>query len=184
MAVDELNSMFARFHRTMRLKRAELLTWDEARTTNLIFVGSPESNSHLRQLPPLQYFDFKSSRSEPRLGVGGIVNLHSRPGEQPLYYGSGNPFTSDYAVIAMLAGLNPGQRILILAGTNTYGVQAAAEFTCRPDLINQLLSRLSMRRYDPIPDFEALIAVKVNDGVPVDSQLVMVRLRRSASVRR
>ncbi|HUE02481.1 MAG TPA: helix-turn-helix domain-containing protein [Bryobacteraceae bacterium] len=178
MAVHELNSMFARFHRTIRLKRAELLTWDDARTTNLILIGSPESNSRLRQIPPLEYFDFKSSRAEPRLGVGGIVNLHPKPGEESIYYGSGIPFTSDYAVIAMLAGLKPGQRILVLAGTNTYGVQAAAEFICRADLVGGLLSRLSITRGDSIPDFEALMAVKVNGGVPVDSQLVMVRLRQ------
>ncbi len=179
MAVHELNSMFARFHRTIRLKRAELLTWDEARTTNLILIGSLESNSRLRQLPPLEYFDFKSSRAEPRLGVGGIVNLHPNAGEESIYYGSGIPFTSDYAVIAMLAGLKPGQRILVLAGTNTYGVQAAAEFICRADLVGGLLSRLSITRGDSIPDFEALMAVKVNGGVPVDSQLVMVRLRQN-----
>jgi hypothetical protein len=184
MAVDELNNVFAGFHRTIRLKRAELLTWDEARATNLIFVGSPESNSHLRQLPPLQFFDFKSSRSQPKLGVGGIVNLQPKPGEAPIYYGSGMPYTSDYAVIAMFAGLDARQRILILAGTNTYGVQAAAEFISRPDRVSQLLSRLAMKSHGRIADFEALISVRVNGGVPVDSQLVIVRLRQNSGAPR
>lgn len=184
MAVNELSGLFAHFHRTIRLKRAELLTWDEARTTNLILIGSPESNSRLRQLPPLQYFDFKSSRAEPRLGVGGIVNLHPKPGEESVYYGSGIPYTSDYAIIAMTSGSKPGQRILVLAGTNTYGVQAAAEFICRADLVSELLSRLSMRTRDSILDFEALVSVKVNGGVPVDSQLVIVRLRQASSAAR
>jgi len=179
MAVNELSNMFARFHRTIRLKRAELLTWDEARMTNLILIGSPESNSRLRQLPPLQCFDFKSSHAEPRLGVPGILNLHPKSGEEQVYYGSGIPYMSDYAVIAMIAGSKPGQRILVLAGTNTYGVQAAAEFICRADLVSGLLSRLSVRNGDRIPDFEALMSVKVSGGVPVDSQLVIVRLRQS-----
>lgn len=185
MAVNELSNMFARFHRTIRLKRAELLTWDEARTTNLILIGSPESNSRLRQLPPLQYFDFKPSRAEPRLGVPGIVNLHAKPGEEPVYYGcSGSPYTSDYAIIAMTSGSKPGQRNLVLAGTNTYGVQAAAEFLCRADLVSDLLSRLSVRGRDRVPDFEALLSVKVNGGVPVDSQLVIARLRQAPSAAR
>jgi hypothetical protein len=83
MAVHELSNHFAAFGRAVRLKRAELLTWDEAQNTNLIVVGSPDANSRLRQLPPLQQFDFKSLRDEPRQGIGGIVNLHPRPGEEP-----------------------------------------------------------------------------------------------------
>jgi len=176
MAVHELGQMFSRFGRMIRLKRAELLTWDEAQTTNLIFVGSPEANSRLRQLAPLHHFDFKSSRCEPRLGFGGIVNLHPAPGEEPIYYGPGNPYTSDYAVIAMLPGMKPGQRILILAGTNTYGVQAAAEFICRADLIGDLFTRLGAKDANRVPDFEALVEVKVSGGVPVHSRLVLTRL--------
>jgi hypothetical protein len=176
MAVHELSNQFAAFGRAVRLKRAELLTWDEAQNTNLIVVGSPDANSRLRQLPPLQQFDFKSLRDEPRQGIGGIVNLHPRPGEEPVYFASGRPYTSDFAILAMLPGLKPGRRILVLAGTNTYGVQALAEFACRPDLIGELLSRLHVGR-GSIPDFEALVEVKVSDGVPVHSRLVLVRPR-------
>jgi hypothetical protein len=176
MAVHELSNQFAAFGRAVRLKRAELLTWDEAQNTNLIVVGSPDANSRLRQLPPLQQFDFKSLRDEPRQGIGGIVNLHPRPGEEPVYFASGRPYTSDFAILAMLPGLKPGRRILVMAGTNTYGVQALAEFVCRPDLIGELLARLPPSR-GSIPDFEALVEVKISDGVPVHSRLVLVRPR-------
>jgi hypothetical protein len=176
MAVHDLSKQFAAFGRAVRLKRAELLTWDEAQNTNLIVVGSPDANSRLRQLPPLQQFDFKSLRDEPRQGIGGIVNLHPRPGEEPVYFASGRPYKSDFAILAMLPGLKPGRRILVMAGTNTYGVQALAEFVCRPDLIGELLSRLPPNR-GSIPDFEALVEVKISDGVPVHSRLVLVRPR-------
>jgi hypothetical protein len=175
MAVSEIGNLFSQFRRSIRLKRAELLTWDDAQTSNLILVGSPESNSRLRQLPPLQYFDFKSSRVEPNLGVGAIVNLHPQRGEEPIYYSSGHPYTSDYAVIAMLPGLKQEQRILVLAGTNTYGVQAATDFICRADLLNDLLSRLAVPRGGRMPDFEALLEVKISGGVPVHSRLAVVR---------
>jgi len=140
-------------------------------------VGSPDANSHLRQVPLLQHFDFKSSRVEPRLGFGGIVNVHPRPGELDIYYGSGNPYTSDYAVLAMLPGLKPEHRILVLAGTNTYGVQAAADFACRADLLTGLLSRLNVRNRDRVTDFEALLEVHISGGVPVQPRLVLVRPR-------
>jgi hypothetical protein len=171
MAVEQIGDLFSHFHRSIRLKRAELLTWDEAQTTNLILVGSPASNSRLRQLPPLQYFGFD-------VKAGGIVNLHPQPGEPSVYYASPLPYTSDYAVIAMLPGLKPGQRMLVLAGTNTYGVQAAAEFICRPDLVSDLLSRIQARSKEPMPDFEALLDVKVSSGVPVHSRLVLVKPRQ------
>jgi hypothetical protein len=176
MAAYELSRQFALFGRAVRLKRAELLTWDEAQSANLILVGSPDANSRLRQLPPLQQFDFKSLREEPQRGLGGIVNLHPRSGEQPVYFASGPPYTSDFAILAMLPGLKPERRILVLAGTNTYGVQALAEFVSRADLVGELLSRLPVR-HGNIPDFEALVEVKISGGVPVHSQLVLVRPR-------
>jgi hypothetical protein len=175
MAVHQLGSLLARFGREVRVKRAELLTWDEAQNTNLILVGSPEANSRLQQVPLLRQFGFKSSRAEPRLGFGGIINLHPGPGEPEIYYGSGIPYTSDYAVLAMLPGLQPEHRILVLAGTNTYGVQAAAEFASRADLTGELLGKLKSGSGGRVPDFEALIEVGVSGGVPVQSRLVTVR---------
>jgi hypothetical protein len=73
-----------------------------------------------------------------------------------------------------MRGLKPGRRILVLAGTNTCGVQALAEFVSRPDLIGELLSRLPLSR-GSIPDFEALVEVKISGGVPIHSRLVRPR---------
>jgi hypothetical protein len=81
-----------------------LLAWDEAPNTNPVVVGSPDANSRLRQLPPLQQFDFKSLRDEPRQGMGGIVAQHPRPGKEPVYFASGRPYTSHFASVAMLPG--------------------------------------------------------------------------------
>jgi hypothetical protein len=53
MAVGELSSLFSLRGHSARLKRAELLTWDEARDVNLVFVGAPEANSRLREMAPL-----------------------------------------------------------------------------------------------------------------------------------
>ena len=132
MAVAELSNLFSLAGRPPRLKRAELLTWDEANDANVVFVGAPEANSRLGELAPLQHFRFKSSHEEPRFGTGGIVNLHPGAGEESIYFGSGRPYTFDYAVIAMLPNLHPERKVLILAGTNTYGCQAAAGFLTRP----------------------------------------------------
>ncbi len=178
MAVSELSGLFSLSGRLPRLKRAELLTWDEAQDADLVFVGAPEANSRLRELAPLQHFTFKSSREEPRFGTGGLVNMHPGPGEQPMYF-AGRPYTSDYAVIALLPNLHPEHKVLILAGTNTYGCQAAAEFVTRPEMVNDLYARLGVPKGGRLPDFEALIQVDVNGGVPLRPKLLAVRIHRS-----
>jgi len=78
----------------------------------------------------------------------------------------------------MLPGLKPERKALISAGTNTYGVQAAADFVCRADPVGSLVSRLPNRSDGRLPDFEALLHVKINGGVPVSSQLLLIRIRR------
>jgi hypothetical protein len=175
MAVAELSNLFSLAGRPPRLKRAELLTWDEARDANVVYVGAPEANSRLGELAPLRHFRFKSSHEEPRFGVGGIVNVHPGAGEEAVYFGSGHPYTSDYAVIAMLPNLHPERKVLILAGTNTYGCQAAAEFLTRADQLGELFGKLGVGKGEKLPDFEALLKVSVSRGVPMKAELVMVR---------
>jgi len=181
MAVSELTNIFSLFGRPPRLKRAELLTWDEARDANVVFVGAPEANSRLRELAPLQHFAFKSSHEEPDFGRGGVENLHPGPGEQPIYYGSGKPFAFDYMVIALLPNLRPERKVIVVAGTNTYGCQGAAEFLLRPDLLQDLYARLQVPIGGRLPDFEALLQVSISGGVPIRPHLVAVRLHKSGA---
>ena len=181
MAVAELGDLFSLAGRPPRLKRAELLTWDEAQDANVVFVGAPEANPRLRELAPLQHFSFKSSYDEPRFGTGGIVNLHPGPGEEAIYFGSGKPYIFDYAVIALLPNLRPGRKVLILAGTNTYGCQAATEFVTRADLVQELHTRLGVPKGGRLPDFEALLKVSVSGGVPIQPRLVAVHIHKAGT---
>uniref|UniRef100_Q01RD6 Uncharacterized protein n=1 Tax=Solibacter usitatus (strain Ellin6076) TaxID=234267 RepID=Q01RD6_SOLUE len=175
MAVAELSNLFALFGHPPRLKRAELLTWDEVKEANVVFVGAPDANSRLGELAPLQHFKFKSSHDEPRYGIGGIVNLHPAAGEEAIYFGPVRPYVFDYAIIALLPNLHPERKVLILAGTNTYGCQAAAEFLTRTDLLGELYQRLGVAKGGKLPDFEALLKVGVSGGVPMKAEVVLVR---------
>jgi len=184
MAVAELSSLFSLFGRTPQLKRAELLTWDGAQTANVIFVGAPEANSRLRELAPLEHFAFKSSYDEPQFGTGGIVNLHPEAGEESIYFGPNRPFTFDYTVVARLPNLRPDRKVLILAGTNTYGCQAAAEFVTRADLLENLYARVRVASGERLPDFEALLKVNITGGVPLRFQILAVRPHNRAPATR
>jgi hypothetical protein len=90
---------------------------------------------------------------------------------------SGTNLTEDYAVIGFVPGLNPARSVLILAGTTTFGTQAAVEFVSRRDTLKKLLTRLSINKPGDLKPFEALLRVKVARGVPTETELVATRAR-------
>ncbi len=173
MAIHELDNLFTILHRGMRLKRGRLLTWDDAKTSNLVFIGSPSENLSLREMPGTQDFIFRLVNDGPRKGDLSIVNVHPRPGEESAYLSTAIlPIRQDYAVVGLVPGLTTAQHALILAGLTTLGTQAAAEFVCRTKRLEELLVALGAPAKGPFPPFEALLRVKVSGGVPVQSDLV------------
>jgi hypothetical protein len=176
IAVHELTKVFARFGAEMRVKRAQLLSWDDAKHSNLILIGSPEQNVTMADMPWLQEFRFKPYNAEPRTGQVGIINLHPRPGEEPFYFGSPKrPIRYEYGVVALVRGITPDRRTVILAGTGTLGTQAAAEFVSTPAGVSEILARIGVPKTSRVPPFEAIVYVQVNGGVPVDTRLMLVR---------
>jgi hypothetical protein len=131
----------------------------------------------LRDIPMSEQFVFQRLGSGPRKNDLAIANLHARPGEPPYFVGSAPnvPLSEDYAVIAFLKGLNPANSVLILAGASTIGTQAAVEYVCREDSLNQLLSRLGAQPNKELKPFEVVLRVKVARGVPVESDIVALR---------
>jgi hypothetical protein len=177
LAVHELDRVFALLHRQIRVKRGSLFELDDAKNNNLIFVGSPLENLSLLELPGTQEFTFHRELTGPRKGDGAIVNVHPQPDEPKEFLGtpSNVPLTEDYAVVALVRGLNPGQAVLILAGTTTMGTQAAVEFVCHQNSVEELLLRLPVSANGQLKPFEAVIRVKITRGVPVGTELVALR---------
>jgi len=173
IAVHELDHLFFRFGNRMQVKRGRLLTLDDAKNSDLVFIGSPSENLSLRDLPETRDFVFRTGGSGTREGDLAIHNLRPLPGEQPAYIATpGPPVTEDFSLIARLPGFAPSRRVLILAGTTTLGTQAAVEFVCQPWQLRAVLSRLRSLGLQPDSPFEAVIRVRINKGVPVESKLV------------
>jgi hypothetical protein len=125
----------------------------------------------------LRDFRFKVMEEGPRKGEGALVNLAPHEGEPKLFPPSSLPLTEDFAVVAVVPGLNPSRWALILAGTSTIGTQGAVEYVCRDDTVHELLNRLGgMRRGVPSP-FEAVLDVQIKGGVPIQSKLVALHRR-------
>ena len=176
MAVHELDRVFASLRQPLHIKRGRLLTWDDAKTSDLIFIGSPSENLSLRELPGTRDFVFSRKSTDPRKGDLVISNLHPGSGEQASYLASEPPVTEDYALVALTSGLNQSRHVLILAGITTFGTQAAVEYVCRAGRLEELLSKLGPAASRQVSPFEAVLRVKVSGGVPVQSELLALHV--------
>jgi hypothetical protein len=179
LAVHDLDQVFGLLHRQIRVKRGSLFSLDDAKNNDLIFVGSPSENLTLLEIPGAQEFVFKRVPSGPRKGDLSIVNVHPQPDEQKAFVAtpSKQPLSDDYAVVVLMRGLNPARSVMILAGTTTFGTQGAVEFVCRQNAVADLLLRLSLAPTGEPKPFEAVLHVKVERGVPVNTELVALRER-------
>ena len=176
MAIHDLDSVFSSLQRPVRIKRGRLLTWDDAKTSDLIFVGSPSENLSLRELPGKQDFVFSRNTQGARKGDLMISDLKPGPAEPKNYLASEPPIVEDYALVSLMTGLNPNRRVLILAGITTFGTQAAVEFVCRSGRLEELLSRLGPFERRRVPAFEGVLRVTVSGGVPVQSELLALHV--------
>jgi len=179
LAVHQLDRVFGLFSRQLRVKRGALFSLDDAKNNDLIFVGSPSENLTLLDIPGTQEFVFRRVDAGPRKGDLGVVNVHPMPGEQNIFFATppNQPTIEDYAVIGLLPGLDPQRSVLILAGSSTFGTQAAVEYVCREDSLTELLHRLGVSKPEDLRPFEALLRVKITHGVPVMTDLLAVRMR-------
>lgn len=178
LAVHNLDLVFAGLHQSLRVKRGSLFSLDDAKNNDLIFIGSPSENLTLLEIPSTNEFTFRRIPEGPRAGNMEIVNAKPRAGEAASYIASPSnvPLLEDYAVIALVKGINPEHSQLILAGTTTIGTQAAVEYVTRENYLSELLTRMNVSKPSELKPFEAVIQVKVAKGVPVESSLVALRV--------
>jgi hypothetical protein len=177
LAVHALDKVFGLLHQDLRVKRGSLFSLDDAKNNDLIFIGSPSENLTLLEIPGTKDFLFQKASSKISEGEVEIINVHPRAGEPPGFRASppNESLTEDYSVVALKPGLNPAHSVLILAGTTTIGTQAAVEFVCQQNSLEELLQRLSVSNSGELKPFEAVIRVKVTHGVPIGTELVALR---------
>jgi hypothetical protein len=169
-SVYDLTKLFDAHQAGFTLKRSQLVAWDEAKSRNLIFIGASVENPSLRVLPPTINFT-----QEARPGSADIVNHHPRPGEPAVYARPEHPLTTDYAIIALLPGVQPGKRVLLFSGLTTFGTQASVEFMCRPESVAEILKQVTGPKGEIRP-FEAVIQTTLGGGVSLETRLVTLRI--------
>jgi hypothetical protein len=178
LGVLELDRLFQRSGSNFRVKPGGFFTFDEARSNNLIFVGSPMENLTLRQIPTTQEFVFRRVPSGENQWSEVIADLHPRAGESGIYppASEAGREDTDYALVALMPGLDNSHWTLILAGRSTISTQAAVDYVCDQSSLNELLQRLNFTSGTDVKPFEALLRVKTAHDVPIETKLVGFRL--------
>ena len=169
-SVYKLTKLFDAHKASFTLKRSLLVTWDEAKSRNLIFIGSRAENPSLRVLQPTADF---SMETQP--GSSGVVNHHPKQGEPTLYARAEHPLTEDYAILALSQGVEPGKRTLVFSGLTTFGTEAAVEYVCNPETLSDLLKQITGPNGEIHP-FEAVLHTRIGGGVPLETRLVTLRI--------
>jgi hypothetical protein len=163
-AIYELTRVFDTHHADFTLKRSRLVTWDEAKLRNLVFVGAPSQNGALQDLPSTSDFAIQLDGNDK----GYILNRHPHSGEpQSFVPASAN---DEYAIIASIPGIQANRRIAIFTGLTTNGTQAAVEFACSPENMRQIIDRVGQSN-GIIKPFEAVLHIKLSGGVPLQADL-------------
>lgn len=177
LGVLELDRLFQGHGHEFRVKRGSLFTLDDARSNNLIFVGSPTENLTLDQIPGTQEFVFSHIATTPDHWQQVILNTDPNPGESKQFIPSdaNGSEGNDYAVVALRHGLDPAHWTLILAGTSTIGTQAAVDYVCDEGSVENLMKSLNVSKAADLAPFEALLQVKVANDVPLGIQLIDLR---------
>jgi hypothetical protein len=166
-AIYELTRIFDTHHADFTLKRSRLVTWDEAKRRNLVFVGAASQNEALEELPAAPDFAIDLDGNNK----GYIANRKPHSGEpQRFTPASAN---DEYAILASIPGIQANRRIAVFTGLTTNGTQAAVEFACNPENVRQLTDRTGQSS-GVIKPFEAVLHIKLSGGVPVEADLVAI----------
>ncbi|WP_263416806.1 hypothetical protein [Terriglobus albidus] len=168
-AIYTLTRFFDRANRDFVLKRSRLVTWDDAKSRNLVFLGAATQNTALAELPRATQFVIRLDSN----AHGYVSNEHPLAGEPHEFVTDGS---DEYAIVALLPGLEPSTRILAFTGLTTVGTQSAVEFALDPIHRADLAKRAGLDHNLARP-FEALLRVHVRRNVGLDAEIVAFHTR-------
>lgn len=181
IAVLQLTQALSRTGVPFLVKRSRMVTLDDLRNNDVIFLGSQSAYQALDGIDLLDRFDFRRPESSPTLWRGKIVDVRN-PSQ---YYelerdGGTQQLRTDFAVLAVVPGLMPGRKIVVMGGLTTSGTQGAAEFATSEHHLLDLFRNLD--RAGSAPEFfEAVIRVEAAKGLDaMKSALVVVSPRKEA----
>lgn len=177
VAMHAITAIVTKLGGQLRPRRAQLFSWDDAKTHRLIFIGAPPHNVPLLELPVARRFRIKPFGESPRPEAGCVENLRPSPGEPALYcHEAQGSSQTEYALVTSSFGVDRNHAAVLFAGNTTFSTEAAVEFFCHPDRMRELAKALGIPHTSTTdwPAFEAVIKCNLRGSVPVSAELVKV----------
>jgi len=176
VAAVKIARLLSAQNQDVSVERSGLVSYDNIRGGNVIFLGSSAEDAVLEKLPIDAELVFDLSGED-----AVIRDRPATPGQPHSYQLVRDPKTgeyrTDYALISLLPSVDPGRYVLVLAGITTLGTQAATEFATSPA---QMATLENMRggSHGPAgrsPYFQSLLEVQIRDGAIARISCLLVR---------
>lgn len=163
------------------IKRSRIVSYEDIKDQNVIFLGGTGQDRILRNLPIPQDLVFRSAPAD-QIPMGSYIeDLKPPPGHPSSYRLQLDPSTGaieiEYGLISLLPGVAAGHDALVLAGITTLGTQAAADFATSErymEILDRMRTAMPPGR-SRSPYIQAVLEVEVRDGVPLNVKCVLVR---------
>jgi len=165
-----LTTLFKGLGKDAMLKQSRTVSAEDMKNHNVILLGSVWVNEWSGK--NLIKEDFGSGASAT------IVNYNPLPGEEREYGakfdGETGRLIEDYGLITVKPNISEKNTIMVLAGTHSEGTEAAAEYLTSEDHLRRLNQRLLLLKRPSPRYFQALLKVKVDNGIPTIISIVTV----------
>lgn len=169
--VAMLAGLFGRMGLKPTIKSSREITRDDLKQHNVILLGSPFQNIAVAQLVTGGDFTFENPDSRREQWRARIANAHPRANETSTYRTERDATTqvlkTDYSLISIQPGIDPGRYIAIMGGLDTKGTEGATMFATSRVGVEQLSRALvasgeSAKGETPV--FQALVRVRLEKG--------------------
>jgi len=147
---------------------------------NFIFLGSPRSDPWFSLFSDQLDFRFefdKGSRSE------FIRNFHPRPTEHTQYVPTAPGWATgdSYSIIALVKNPDQSGQVLLLAGANAEGTEAAGRFVTDLPRLSTELRSCGIAPSAPLQHFEILLHLNTMAGTPNNIDVVACHILQDGS---
>jgi hypothetical protein len=178
-AVYALTNMLSKAGVDVLVKRVRLLTTEDLKAYDVVLLGSSQENRAVAELHLGHNYAFQFPSGSGSSWAGRIFDKRAALGASDASWSvqrdsRTQALRTDYAVFAVVPGVAPNRRVMLLAGLTTSGTQGAAEFATTNSQVAELLKPLF--RGGAPSFFESVLEVQVVQGLdPVSVRRIAAR---------
>jgi hypothetical protein len=177
-ALAQVNSKMVDVRAASSIQISDLKTDD-----NFIFLGSPRSDPWFALFSDELDFRFVFDKAT---GQEVISNAHAQPHELQTYVptAQGGATGQSFAIIACVQNMDQNGHVLLLAGANREGTQAAGKLVTDLPRFSTMLSRCGIVSSGQLQHFEMLLQLNTMAATPSNVDMVACHILSSSSAQK